>query len=140
MEVSEVRRRVRAAIETAKQAAADRRVRNDVAARDYDLFLTHRAVPVFQQVAAALTSEGHPFKVFTPAGSVRLASDRSPEEFIELTLDTASDPPEVRGQVSRGRGRRMISEERPVRPQTPIADLTDEHVLDYLTREVALLV
>ena len=40
-----------------------------------------------------LKAESYFFKVFTPASSIRLASDRSPEEFIELSLDETSDPP-----------------------------------------------
>ena len=135
MEVSEVRRRLRAAIEAGREAAAERRTRNDQAARDYETFLAERAVPVFHQFAGALTAEGHPFKVFTPAGGVRLASDRSPEEFIELTLDTTADPPEVLARVSRGRGRRMVTSERPVAGRTQIAYLTEEHVIDMLLEE-----
>jgi hypothetical protein len=136
VEVSEVRRRLRAAVEEARQSAAERRVRTDAAARDYEEFLTHRAVPVFHQLAAALTGEGHLFKVFTPAGSVRLASERSHEEFIEVALDDASDFPTVVGRTSRGRGRRMVSSERPVRDGVAIGDLTEEDVLDFLLKEI----
>src|SRR5262245_45857267 len=88
MDVSEVRRRLRGAIEKARQQAIERRSRGDAAARDYEEFLTRKAAPLFHQIASALVAEGHHFKVFSPAGSVRLASDRSPEEFVELTLDT----------------------------------------------------
>ncbi len=136
MEVSEVRRRLRTAVEEARAAAGERRVRGDAAARDYEEFLEQRAVPIFHQVAAALTGEGHLFKVFTPAGSVRLASERSHEEYIELTLDTASDPPVVVGRTSRGRGRRMVSSERAVAPDRPIASLTEEDVVTFLLKEV----
>jgi hypothetical protein len=135
MEVSEVRRRLRAAIEKARTAAAERRTRGDQAAREYETFLTERAVPVFHAFAAALTGEGHPFKVFTPAGAVRLASDRSPEEFIELSLDTTADPPEVLVRISHGRGRRATTTERQVAGRTQIAFLTEEHVLDLLLEE-----
>jgi hypothetical protein len=140
MEVSEVRRRLRAAIEDARRGTAERRVRTDAAARAYEEFLARRAVPVFHQFATALTGEGHPFKVFTPAASVRLASERSQEDFIELALDDASNPPGVVGRISRGRGRRMISSERPVREGVAIADLTEEDVLAFLLQEIAALV
>jgi hypothetical protein len=136
MEVSEVRRRLRAAIESGREAAAERRTRSDAAAREYETFLAERAIPVFHTFAAALTGEGHPFKVFTPAGAVRLASDRSPEEFIELSLDTTADPPEVLAHISRGRGRRMVSSERPLRDRTPIESLTQDQVLEFLLAEV----
>ncbi len=139
MEVSDIRRRLRGAIEKARQGAAKRRVRNDAAARDYEDFLRQRAVPVFHQFAAALTGEGHLFRVFTPASSVRLAFDRSPEEFIELVLDDTSDTPAVVGRTTRGRGRRMISSERPLPLQggAPIAQLTEEDVLSFLLEEIA---
>jgi hypothetical protein len=78
--------------------------------------------------------------VFTPAASVRLASERSHEEFIELALDDASDPPTVVGRTSRGRGRRMISSERPVRDGIAIADLTEEDVLAFLLAEITSLI
>jgi hypothetical protein len=140
MEVSEVRRRLRAAVEEARQQAADRRARTDIAARDYEAFLSERAAPVFHQLAAALTAEGHLFKVFTPAASVRLASERSHEEFVEVALDDSSNPPTVVGRTSRGRGRRMVSSERPVREGVPIANLTEEDVLAFLLEEIALFI
>lgn len=136
MDIPEVRRRLRAAIDLARREAADRRARSDTASRDYGVFLEQRAVPVFQTFAAALNGEGLRFKVFTPSGSVRLAADGAKDDFIELALDTAADPPDVVGRVSRGRGRRMIASERPVREGVAIADLTDEDVLNFLLREV----
>ncbi|MEN3337941.1 MAG: hypothetical protein V7647_1617 [Acidobacteriota bacterium] len=136
MEVSEIRRRLRAAVEEARHAAAERRVRTAAAARDYEEFLSQRAVPIFHQLATALTGEGHLFKVFTPANSVRLSSERSHEEFIELVLDDGSDLPTVLGRTSRGRGRRMVSAERPIRENVAIADLTEEDVLSFLLQEI----
>ena len=136
MEVSEVRRRLLMAIEKAKHAAAERRARTDAAARDYQTFLADRATPIFHQVAAALVAEGYAFKVFTPAGSIRLSAERSQEEFIELVLDESSDPPAVVGRMTRGRGRRMISSERAVGGGAPVADLTEEDVLKFLLEEI----
>ena len=140
MEISEVRRRLLAAIDKARQASAERRVRTDAAARDYELFLGQRAAPVFHQVAAALNGEGHAFKVFTPASSIRLASERSPDEFIELVLDNTSDPPVVVGRTTRGRGRRTISSERAVGGGAPVGDLTEEDVLEFLLEEIVELI
>jgi hypothetical protein len=136
MDISDVRRRLRSTIEAARRAAAERRQRADAAARDYEEFLAARGIPVFHDFANALGGEGHPFKVFTPAGSVRLASSGSGEEFIELELDATQDPPQVMGRASRGRGRRMVTTERPVRKDTAIADLTEEHVLEFLLAEI----
>lgn len=136
MEVSEVRRRLRAAIEQARHQAAARRERSDAAARDYEQFLTDRAIPVFQTLAAALTAEGHRFKVFTPAGSVRLSAEHSPHDFIELSLDTSVDQPVLVVRTNRGRGRRQVSSERAVRDASTLPDLTDEDVLDVVLSEI----
>lgn len=140
MEIPDVRRRVRAAIDQARRDAAARRERADNAARAYDEFLTARAVPAFNLLASALVGEGLRFKVFTPAGSVRLSSERSPDDYIELTLDTSEDPPYVLGRTSVARGRRSITTERPVRDGVVVQDLTDEDVLDFVLAELPGLV
>lgn len=136
IEPSELRRRLRSAIDQARANAAARRARSDAAAADYDRFLAEVAVPVAQQFANVLSAEGHQFKVATPAGSVRLTSAGSSEDYIEITLDTFEDPPEVVGRTSRGRGRRMISSERPVRERTAIAELNQEDVAAFLLAEI----
>ena len=136
MEVSEIRRRVRAAIESARRHAQERRIRTDRAQLDYQDFLRDRAVPVFQTVASALVAEGHRFKVFTPADSVRLVSESAGTDFIELALDTTTDPPTVLGRTSRGRGSRLTTSERPIREAGTIAELSDEDVVDFLMNEI----
>ena len=139
MDVPEVRRRVRAAIDQARRDAAARRERTDAAAKEYEEFLANRAVPALGKLAEALTAEGHPFKVFTPAGSVRLASDRSPDDFVELTLDTSEEPPAVLGRSSTGRGRRSVTREQHLRARS-IADLTDDDVLTFALGEVISII
>jgi len=136
IETSELRRRLRSAIEQARNNAAARRERSDAAGQDYETFLTSVAVPVVQHFANVLSAEGHQFHVATPAGSVRLASAASNEDYIEVLLDTSEDPPEVIGRTSRGRGRRMISSERPVRERTAVAELNQEDVLAFLLTEI----
>src|SRR5436190_3630376 len=128
MDTPEVRRRLRTVIEQARRGAAARRERADAAARDYETFLRDRAVPTFHTFAAALVAEGYRFKVFTPAGSVRLASEGAGEDFIEILLDPTLDPPRVTGHTSRSRGRRSTSTERPIRSGAAAADLTEEDV------------
>ncbi len=136
MDLPEVRRRVRAAIEQARRDAAARRERSDAASRAYDGFLTTRAVPLFHQLAAALVAEGHRYKVFTPSGSVRLASERSGDDFVEVTLDTSVDPPVVLGRTSHGRGRHAVTRERPIREGAAVADLTDDDLADFVLAEL----
>jgi len=136
MDVAEVRRRVRSAIDAARRRGHERRLRSDQAAREYEVFLRDRAVPLFHTFASALVAEGHRFKVFTPAGTVRLALESSAEDYIELALDTSLDPPAVVGTTSRGRGRRQIASERPLKDAVTVAELTEEDVLAFLIEEI----
>ena len=115
METSDVKRRVVEAIDRAKRATQVRRVRADEASKEFDTFLERIAVPLCKQLAGALKAEGYSFVTFTPSGAVRLASERSPEDYVELTLDTQGDEPLVIGHTRRGRGRRIIETERPLR-------------------------
>ena len=137
MEISVVRKRLTETIERAKKQAADRRGRSDQASRDFEVFLQKVAVPLFRQVANALKADGYAFTVFTPTGSVRLMSDRTAEDYIELTLDTSDDPPRVMGQISRTRGSRVIDAERAF--GTPDA-LTEDQLLDFLLKELEAFV
>ncbi len=137
MEISDVRRRVRQTIEASRRRAAERRARVDAASKAWEPFLAGTATPVFRMFANALKAEGYPFQVFTPTGGLRLMSERSSDDYIELALDTAADPPAVIGRVNRGRGSRLITTERPLRPDTPVTSLTEEDVLSYLLEEIA---
>ena len=86
----------------------------------YGVFLQNAAVPVFQQAAGALKAEGYPFTVNTPAGSVRLVSDHSSHDFIDLRLDTTGARPQVLVRVERLKGRETTSEERPLKPDSTV--------------------
>jgi hypothetical protein len=136
MEVSDVRRRLRAAIEDAKRRSAERRTRADEAARAWDDVLTPVVVPAFHAVASALSGEGLRFKVETPGTAARLAPERSPGEFVELALDTEREGPAVLIRSSRGRGRRMVSSERVAREGAAIPSLTQEDVVELLLEEL----
>jgi len=135
METSEVRRRVSEVIERAKRGAAERRTRSDEASREYAAFLEDIAVPLFRQLAGALKASGYPFSVFTPGGSVRLMSEKSSEDFIELSLDTTGDEPLVMSHTHRARGRRVVESERPVF-SGPVRNLTEDHLLNVLMKEL----
>jgi hypothetical protein len=136
MEVSDVRRRLRAAIEEAKRRAAERRTRADEASRAWAAVLPETAVPAFHTMASALTGEGHRFKVLTPGEAVRLSLERSAEEFVELSLDTARETPALLVRSTRGRGRRIVTSERIAREGGAIASLTQEDVIGILLDEL----
>lgn len=135
METSEVRRRVVETIERAKRGAAERRTRSDEAAREYALFLDEIAVPMFRQLAGALKASGYPFAVFTPGGSVRLMSEKSSDDYVELTLDTSADEPMVMSHTHRARGRRVLESERPV-AKGPVRSVTEDHLLNFVMKEL----
>jgi len=134
VEVSYVRKRLTTAIERAKKGSQERRERAAGTERAYETFLATMAVPMMRMLASALKADGYLFTVATPGGSVRLASDRGRDDYIEIALDTAVDPPEVIGRISYGRGSRTMAEERLVKPGAPPQAITEEELLDFLLR------
>ena len=137
MEISLVRKRLTETIERARKLAAERRGRGDQAARDFELFLSKIAVPLVRQIANALKADGYAFTVFTPSNSVKLLSDRSADDFVELSLDAAATPPAVIARTSRARGSRVIDAERAIGAPEAI---TEEQLLDVLLKELEAFV
>ena len=132
MEISQVRRRVQAAITAAKSRAEQRRQQTSDAEREFAAFLQDVATPIVRQVANALKAEGHNFTVFTPGDGLRLAYDRGRENFVEFALDTSGERPQVIGRISQTRGSRRLEEERPVKPDASPAEVTEEDVLEFV--------
>lgn len=139
MEISDVRRRVTETVEGAKRAAGERRARSDEAARDYAVVLESLAVPLVRQVANVLKAQGYLFGVFTPSGSVRLASEKSADDYIEISLDTSGDQPVVLGHSRRTRGRRIVEHERPIGGPA-IQSVTEEQLLAFVLEQLGPLV
>ncbi len=141
MDVSELRKRILRAIDDARKDAAGRRTVVDEATKAYQQFLETIAVPLLRQAATVLNAAGHAFIVHTPASSVRLAAEKSPETFLEIELDTRHTEPEVIGRVSLTRGRRgVILEERPIATHKPVSALTEDDLSAFLVTEVPKLV
>lgn len=137
MESGEVRRRLIAARAAARGRARSRRERSADAERAWTAFLTASAAPLVQQLAQALRAEGIPCTVYTPEGRIRLAFDRSRDDYIEIALDTGADPPQVAGRVSERRGSRIVEDERPVAAGVPPQALTEDALLDFLLAALA---
>jgi hypothetical protein len=131
VEVSQVKRRLKTAIDASRERAQRRRQLVSEAQRAFDTFLADVATPVARQLANVMKSEGYAFTVFTPGDSLRLASDRSRDDFIEVTLDTSSEKPEVIGRISQQRGSRTIDEEVPVKRGAAPDGIGEEDVLDF---------
>ena len=132
MEVSQVRKRLKTAIDASRARAATRRQRVAEAERAYEQFLTGMAIPVARQLANAMKVEGYAFTVFTPGNGLRLASDRGRDDYIELALDTTGDRPEVMARVSQQRGSRTLDEEMPVKRGASPADISEDELLHFL--------
>lgn len=136
METSDVRRRLRGAIEQAKRRAADRRAVADEASRVWAERLPEVVVPAFQAVLNALSGDGFKFSLSTPGGTARLSPERSSAEFVEVALDTNRELPGVIVRSTRGRGSRTIESERVVAEGPEIAELTQDAVIGVLIEEV----
>lgn len=132
VEVSQVRNRLRRAIESARDRTQLRRQRVAEAEVAYKVFLDEVATPLVRQVANALKVEGYAFTVFTPGGGLRLASDRGRDDYIELALDDTGEHPQVVARISRTRGSRTLDEERPVKPGASPDAISEEELLEFL--------
>lgn len=140
IETSELRKRVRAAIDRSRQSASARRTRLDEAAAAYAALLDTTATPLVQMLANVLRAEGYNFTVFTPHDGLRMSLAKSGDDFIEFALDTSPDDPVAVLRVSRARGRRLVQHERPIKGRTPVEQLTEEDVLQALLEEIGPLV
>ena len=131
MEVSYVRNRLRNAIDAARSRAAAHRQHVADAEQAFAAFL-EMATPVLRQLANALRVEGHAFTLFTPERALRLASDRSQRDFIELSLDSSGERPQVVARISYSRGSRTLDEERTLKDGAPIQAISEDDVLEFL--------
>jgi len=135
-DVAVVRKRVRSAIEQARRDQAERRGRVADAQQQYDSFLDASAVPAFRMIANVLKSEGLHFEVMTPAGGVRLQSDRNREDAIEMELDSSADPPQPLVTITRVRGSRVVQSDRSIKGSNPLVHLTEDDVIEMLLEEL----
>jgi hypothetical protein len=135
-DVGEVRKRIRLEIDKAKRDQAERRTRVAEATAAYEAFLETAAIPVFRMFANVLKAEGLHFEVMTPAGGVRLQSERHRDDAIEMELDTTADPPQPLVTVTRVRGSRVVQSDRSMKGSTPLAQLSEHDVIEMLIEEL----
>ena len=102
----------------------------------YEAFLETAAIPAFRMLANVLKSEGLNFEMMTPAGGVRLQSERHRDDAIEMELDTTADPPQPLVTITRARGSRVVQSERSIKGSTPLAQLTEQDVIEMLMEEL----
>jgi hypothetical protein len=135
-DVAVVRKRVKVAIEQARRDQAERRGRAAEARKNYEEFLQTAAIPIFRMIANVLKSEGLHFEVMTPAEGVRLQSERNRDDAIEMELDVSADPPQPLVTITRVRGSRVIQSDRSIKGSNPLAQLTEDDVLEMLLHEL----
>jgi hypothetical protein len=141
MDVSDLRKRIIRALDDARKEATVRRQVVDEAKVAYETFLERVGGPLFKQAATVLRGEGHDFTLHSPAGTVRLVSDRSPLEFIEMELAVDNGHAHVIGRTSilRG-GRDPLIEEAPLAEGKAVAQLSETDVTAFLVKEIPRLV
>ena len=132
MEISLVRRRIQAAMTTARDRAKQRRQKSDEAELAYVALLENVAGPLARQIVNALRAEGYAFTVSTPGRGLRVSLDQGRDDFIELALNTDADQPHVVGRIRRTRGSRTLDEERPVKPGAAPQDISEDDLLEFL--------
>lgn len=135
-DVALIRKRIHTEIEKARRDQAERRARTAEATRAYEEFLEVAAIPVFRMFANVLKSEGLPFEVMTPAGGVRLQSERHREDAIEMELDATADPPQPLITITRVRGSRIVQSDRTIKGSIPLVQLTENDVIEMLIEEL----
>jgi hypothetical protein len=135
MELSDVRKRVRLQIDQARRRASAHRDEADRAGAAFEALLP-QVVASWKQVANILKAEGYAFTVHTPAGLVRLASDRAADDFIEVTLETARRPVAVVTRTRFARGRHVVERESIVAEGAAVERLDEERLLDVLLQEL----
>lgn len=137
IETSELRKRLRHAIEERRKATVARRQQLDAASAAFTELLESTATPLVQMLANVLRAEGHHFTVFTPNGGLRMSLAKSADDYIEFALETSQDEPFAILRVSRTRGRRVVQHERPLKGRMPVERLSEEDVLQALLEEIA---
>ena len=137
IETSEVRKRVKLAIDKARRDAATHRAEADAASAHFDRLAQDVAGPLFKQVASVLKAEGYPFQVFSPAGGLRLSSDRSGDDHLELALDASRRPVALVLRSRHTRGHRVVDEERTVAEGPSVEGVSAEDLLAHLLDALA---
>jgi hypothetical protein len=140
VETGEVNKRLKIATEQARAHAAERRHEDAEATKEYETFLALVGTPLMKQLASALKADGYGFTLFTPAGGLRLASDRQRDDFIQLGLERDDTAPgalgdsalQVVAHISHVRGSRTLTRTQPVKPGASPGSLTDEQLLAFL--------
>lgn len=144
MDVAALRKRIlreldRPGAAKASVLSAERRAAGDGARQQFARLLDTTIVPLLKQTADILKAEGELCRIHTPSDMAKLAFDRSPEDFIEIMLDTAM-PPHIIGRSSVRKKGGTLVEDRIVGVGKEIDEINDEDVVGYLLPELRKIV
>jgi hypothetical protein len=134
VETGEISRRLKIAVETARRSAAEQRGRDEAVRAAYEGFLERVATPLAKQLVNVLKVEGMAFTVFTPAGGLRLSSDRNRDDYVELALEPGGTDLQVVGHISRVRGSRTLAETLALKEGVKVEALSEDDLLEFLLR------
>ncbi len=132
LETADVRRQLTHRIAELKKAQAQRRQAIEAARVAFEQVLEREIAPTVRQFAQALKAEGFPFSVQTPASTVRLVSDRSSDNVIDVVLEPGGTQPAVVVRRAFSRGRRQLEDERVLAEGDAIAGIDGARVLAVL--------
>jgi hypothetical protein len=132
LETAEVRRQLTHRLAELKKAQVQRRGAADAARTAFDTVLEREIAPTVRQFVQALKAEGFPFSVQTPASTVRMVSDRSSDNVIDIVLELGLPQPAVVARSAYTRGRRQVEDERTLAQGEGIATIDAERVLAVL--------
>ena len=132
LETADVRKRLMHRLGELRKASGQRRASADTARAAFESVMDREIAPTVRQFAQALKAEGLVFSVQTPSASVRLVSDRSSDNAIEIALDLTGRQPTVYARSSYTRGRRDLQDERVLAEGEAIGALDADRVLAAL--------
>jgi len=132
LETADVRRQLTHRLAELRKAQTQRRASADAARAAFEGVLEREIAPTMRQFAQALKAEGFLFSVQTPASTVRLVSDRSSDNVVDIVLELGGAQPAVVVRTAHSRGRRQIEDERTLAQGDAIASLDGERVLAVL--------
>lgn len=138
MDVAALRKRILRELDrpgAVKPSSADRRATGDTARQQFARLLDTTIVPLLKQTGDILKAEGALCQLHTPSDMVKLAFDRSPEDFVEIMLDTAM-PPHVIGRSSVRKKGGTLVEDRIIGVGKEVDEINDEDVVGYLLPEL----
>jgi hypothetical protein len=132
LETAEVRRQLTHRLAELRKSHVQRRAAGDAARAAFESVLEREIAPTVRQFAQALKAEGFNYSVQTPASTVRLVSDRSGDNVVDIVLELGGAQPAVVVRTAYTRGRRELEDERTLAEGDAIASLDGERVLAVL--------